>query len=396
MNKTQKNRCLWWIWILIFPIMLHAETIKLTAFQVATKNSMTRIALTFDKASVHRVFTLANPDRLVLDLQNTRLATSLKQLDVSDTAIKNIRIGHPVSSILRVVLDLNNHARVKIVSSLQDKLLVIDVYSSGEISKTKKTIMQASIKTNKFLAPENVLPRATPTHPLVIVLDPGHGGRDPGALGQLGSKEKNVTLSIARKLAEIINQQPNMRAVLTRKGDYFVPLRNRLQLARKGNADLFIAIHADSYFNDRAYGASVYALSAHGATSEAAHWLARRDNYSELGGVDLSELGDQSYLLRSVLIDLAQTATITDSLHLGMQVLSRMQKITILHYSHVEQAPFMVLKSPDIPSILVETGFLSNSDEELRLRDESYQNKLAESIFEGIRFYFKKYSTATV
>ena len=209
-------------------------------------------------------------------------------------------------------------------------------------------------------------------------------------------KEKNVTLAISKRLAHLINQQPNMRAVLTRNGDYYVGLRGRLKLARKGNADFFVALHADSYFNDHASGASVYALSQHGATSEAARWLAKKDNYSELGGVDLRELSDQSYLLRSVLIDLAQTATITDSMRLGKGILSNLRDVTRLHYSRVEQAPFMVLKSPDIPSILVEMGFISNAQEELRLNNENYQDELAQALFHGIRNYLQKYPVASV
>jgi N-acetylmuramoyl-L-alanine amidase len=191
----------------------------------------------------------------------------------------------------------------------------------------------------------------------------------------------------------LIEAEPNMRAVLTRNGDYFVPLIDRIKLARKGKADLFIAIHADSYFNTSSSGASVYALSRGGATSVAAKWLAQRDNYSELGGVDLGELEDQSYLLRSVLIDLAQTATITDSMRLGKSVLHSLDDVTRLHYSRVEQAPFMVLKSPDIPSILVETGFISNAKEEMHLRDPRYQDQIAQALLNGVRTYFRKYSS---
>jgi N-acetylmuramoyl-L-alanine amidase len=178
-----------------------------------------------------------------------------------------------------------------------------------------------------------------------------------------------------------------MRAVLTRNGDYFVTLHNRLMLSRQSKADLFIAIHADSYFNDQSIGASVYALSRNGASSMAARWLADRENHSELGGVDLNELGDKSYILRSVLIDLAQTATITDSIKLGTDVLDGLENVTTLHYPQVEQAPFMVLKSPDIPSVLVETGFLSNPKEEERLQQGGYRDKLARALLTGIHQY---------
>lgn len=227
--------------------------------------------------------------------------------------------------------------------------------------------------------------------PFTVVIDAGHGGKDPGARGLRGTEEKIIVLGIAKKLAREINGTPHMRAVLTRKGDYFLPLRRRLVLARKDKADLFIAIHADAYFNNHATGASVYALSGRGATSEAARWLAQRENYSELGGVELNELKDRSPLVRSVLIDLAQTATNKDSLRLGNQVLYALDRVTSLHYRRVEQAPFIVLKSPDIPSILVETGFISNPREEYRLADTSYQNKIAHALFQGIRRYVEQY-----
>lgn len=237
------------------------------------------------------------------------------------------------------------------------------------------------------------------THPhlFTVVIDAGHGGRDPGAIGPLGAKEKEVVLAIAKRLAKLLNQQKGMHAILTREGDDFVGLRDRLRLARKGKADLFMSIHADSYFNNHARGMSVYALSRRGATSEAAHWLAKRENNSELGGVDLKELADQSYLLRSVLIDLAQTATITDSLRLGHAILDNLQRAAIrLHYSRVEQAPFMVLKSPDIPSILVETGFISNPSEEKRLRDKKHQEEIAQGLLQGLRHYINHYSAIGV
>ena len=233
--------------------------------------------------------------------------------------------------------------------------------------------------------------KQSPQPIFTIVIDAGHGGKDSGALGVRGTVEKNVVLNIAKKLADEINQQPNRRALLTRHGDYFVSLRERLKLARRVNADLFVAIHADAYFDNNATGASVYALSQRGATSEAARWLAKRDNYSELGGVELNSLHDRSPMLRSVLIDLAQTSTIQDSIRLGNRVLDALDTISSLHYTRVEQAPFVVLKSPDIPSILVEVGFITNPKEEKRLADSFYQQKIAHALFQGIQQYVQKY-----
>ena len=230
---------------------------------------------------------------------------------------------------------------------------------------------------------------AKKTRLFTVVIDAGHGGKDTGAIGLGGTKEKTIVLIIAKRLAQLINQTSTMRAVLTRQGDSFVPLRQRLKLARKDEADLFIAIHADAYFEKQARGASVYALSTHGATSEAARWLAQKDNYDELGGVELNALQDRSPMLRSVLIDLAQTATIQDSIRLGRNVLDAIDDISSLHYKQVEQAPFMVLRSPDIPSILIETGFISNPMEEIKLNDARYQEKLVKAIFDGIKSYHR-------
>lgn len=230
-----------------------------------------------------------------------------------------------------------------------------------------------------------------------VVIDAGHGGKDPGACGPRGVKEKTIVLSITQKLAAEINSHPNMHAVLTRDGDYYVPLRGRLKLARKGNADIFIAIHADASFsNDDALGASVYVLSERGASSEAARWLAQRDNYSEIGDVEFNSLSDHDPMLRSVLVDLAQTATIQDSLRLGTRVLDALDHISALHYSRVERAPFVVLKSPDIPSILVETGFITNPVEEKRLIDPAYQAQLAHALWKGVNRYFLRYGARRV
>lgn len=371
-------------------MMGFAFNAKLNDIHIKANNNNIKITLTLNQPIHAQIFALASPPRLVLDLKKTQLATSLKNLDLNAANIKNIRIGYPIHDVTRVVFDLKTSMQFKMLSKQNDNQVIIELHSTNGIQTTvdKRTssFQPAVISTAK-------IPRE---HTVVVVIDPGHGGNDPGAVGLHGAKEKNVTLAISKRLAYLINQQRGMHAVLTRQGDYYVGLRDRLKLARKGKADLFIALHADSYFNDRAGGASVYALSQHGATSEAARWLAKKDNYSEIGGVDLRELSDQSYLLRSVLIDLAQTATITDSLHLGNIMLANLKSVTRLHYSRVEQAPFMVLKSPDIPSILVEMGFISNVNEEHRLQDENYQNKIAYALFNSVSSYLKKYSMTGV
>jgi N-acetylmuramoyl-L-alanine amidase len=223
---------------------------------------------------------------------------------------------------------------------------------------------------------------------ITIVLDPGHGGEDPGAIGRGGSYEKNVTLSVARRLKEKIDATPNMRSVLTRDGDFFIPLNQRVQKARRVQADLFISVHADAFIKPTARGSSVFALSENGASSSAARWLANKENSADLvGGVNI---GVKDPYLARTLLDLSQTATINDSLKLGKDVLGELGRINTLHKAHVEQAGFAVLKAPDIPSILIETAFISNPEEEKRLNDDAYQDQMAEAILRGIRRYFAK------
>ena len=223
---------------------------------------------------------------------------------------------------------------------------------------------------------------------VVVILDPGHGGKDPGALGARKSQEKRIVLEIAKKLKKLIDKQPGMRAVLTRDGDYYLGLRERLNIARKHEGDVFVSIHADAFISSKSKGVSVFALSQRGATSEAAQWLAEKENHSELGGVDLSGLDDENDLIRTVLIDLSQTATTTASVQMGSQILARLDHVTSLHSNKVEQARFVVLKSPDIPSILVETGFISNAKEEKNLNDPRYQARITQAMFEGLKKYF--------
>ena len=261
-----------------------------------------------------------------------------------------------------------------------------------KIAQNAKKIFEGRITENlKKLSYSNRVNKKSAV--FTIVIDAGHGGKDPGAIGKSGIKEKDIVLSIEKKLEKRINETPHMIAILTRDRDYFVSLRERLKRVRKKEADLFIAIHADAYFDKQAKGASVYALSKRSATSEAARWLALRDNYSELGQVQLDELQDNSLSLRSMLIDLAQTATVRESIRLGNKLLDAMDEFSSLHYKYVEQAPFMVLKSPDIPSVLVEVGFLSNSYEEARLSQSFYQEKIAEALWKGIFRYRNAYNT---
>jgi N-acetylmuramoyl-L-alanine amidase len=262
-------------------------------------------------------------------------------------------------------------------------------------AELQKSFQKSALRTFDLLQDElNARLKPAPKF-FVVAIDAGHGGKDPGAHGSAGAREKDIVLRIAKILEKKINELPNIRAVMTRSSDHFIPLRKRLAIARKAKADLFVAIHADAYFDNNAQGASVYALSEHGATSEAARWLAQRDNYSELDGVEFDALSDHDPVLRSVLVDLAQTQTMQDSVRFGNYMLDALEKITYLHHVRVERAPFVVLKSPDIPSILVETGFITSREEERRLISTCYQEKIASALQEGIMRYAGKLANQT-
>jgi N-acetylmuramoyl-L-alanine amidase len=431
--------------LFLLPQILFAADPALTAVQVVPATNYTRLIFKINTPDKYRVFLLPTPARLVVDFDKLHLHANLKNLPLQNSPLAAARSGWPAPGVLRIVFDTNTPIRYKsfFVNDTHNPRLVIDVYTNEKAylaatqaaaavsTHTRAAPMQMPIAARAIAVSEPVITKpaqlladmqasdtphlittshkmSSPTdfdinefkknprpqaleiikpRPLIIVIDAGHGGKDPGTIGAQGTREKDVVLAIAQRLAELIKQDPKLHARLTRNGDYFVPLKDRLRLARKDKADLFVAIHADSYFNDQSTGASVYALSQHGASSMAARWLADRENHSELGGVDLNGLGDHSYLLRSVLIDLAQTATIVDSVNLGTDMLSALESVTSLHYARVEQAPFMVLKSPDIPSILVEVGFLSNQYEEQRLRDAAYRDKLANALLAGIHQY---------
>lgn len=318
--------------------------------------------------SVHfRRFLLDNPQRLVIDFDKTSLHADLKRVHLAGTPFTSLRSGHPKPKTLRLVFDANQP--LSILSHSQNN---------------NKVTLRLKVASNHHQPVANKVATIIPRN-LVVLIDPGHGGKDPGATGPHGTREKDVVLQISKQLKKLIEAEPGMQPVMTRDSNYYLTLRERLNKARSSKADVFVAIHADAFKHARARGASVYVLSMKGASSEAARWLAEKENYSELGGVSLNGKND---ILRSVLIDLSQTATITSSLSLGEEVLQQIGHVGKLHHNKVEQAPFMVLKSPDIPSILVETGFLSNPQEEHKLKDPLYQRQLARAILNGLREYF--------
>jgi N-acetylmuramoyl-L-alanine amidase len=322
----------------------------------------------------------------VLDLETEELSAALAELGdkvaADDPYIRGLRVAHNRPGVIRLVLDLKADVKPQIFTlppiAEYGHRLVLDLYPAVEIDPLA-ALIQKTIRPSG----DKVARLAT------IVIDAGHGGEDPGAIGRHGSREKDVTLKIARRLKTLVDAEPNMRALLTRDGDYYLGLQARVDKAEKVRADLFVSIHADAFVRPHARGSSVFALSERRATSEAARWLASKENEADLiGGVSLK--GKDTHVKRTIM-DLLQTATIDYSLRLGNSVLKRLERINTLHKPHVEQASFAVLKSPEVPSILVETAFISNPEEERRLNDDGYQDKLARALLEGIRDYIAKH-----
>jgi len=352
------------------------------------------------------MFAVKDPERLVLDLETGEMSPALAELNGKVTAedpyLQGLRVARNRPGVVRVVLDLKGEVKPQVFTlppvGEYGYRLVLDIYPAVPIDPLAALIEQSNKKL--ALAPPPAAPSApasaeapveTPkvARLATIVIDAGHGGEDPGARGRHGSREKDITLTIARRLKALVDVEPNMRAVMTRDGDYYLPLQVRVDKARKVRADLFVSIHADAFVRPDARGSSVFALSERRATSEAARWLAKKENDADLvGGVNLN--GKDDYVKRTIL-DLSQTATIDYSLRLGDSVLRQLAAVNTLHKGRVEQASFAVLKSPDIPSILVETAFISNPEEEQRLNDEEYQDKLARAILRGIRDYIAKH-----
>lgn len=412
-----------WCLCLVIGFNCLANAAQLKTISLSQEANKTSLYFTINGAFTHKVFTLSNPYRVVMDLSGTELATTLNQFNLTNGLIRNVRSGKPNSNTLRLVLDVNQPVQVS-TSAWQPKGGVqgirVDLLSNKnpvaytppvqvpvakkpttQLVQAKPMVTPKSVAIDKPITTQLIKPVITHTTPIrvknspntplrsvIVVLDAGHGGKDPGARGPRRSQEKDVVLAITLKLKQLIDREPGMRAVLTRSGDYYVGLRQRLDIARKYNGDIFVSIHADAFNNPHSNGASVFALSQSGATSEAARWIAEKENYSELGGVNLGDLDDQNGVVRSVLLDLSQTATINAGLQMGGRVLSQLDRFTRLHNNKVEQARFMVLKSPDIPSILVETGFISNPREERNLTSSAYQTRLSQAIFQGIKGYF--------
>ncbi len=360
----------------------------------------TRVTIESQKEINYKIFSLNNPERLVVDLLDTPLGTHIKQLPSriapDDSYVSGARVGQYKPGVTRIVFDLAQKVNPRILKLKPIReyghRLVVDIYPSVPIDPilallkgdagSKNAGQNAGNRTQAPPASAVFVPKDIVT----IAIDAGHGGEDPGAIGRRGTYEKDVTLAIARKLKALVDADPKMRAVMIRDGDYYIKLSKRVKTARDARADLFVSIHADAFRKSHARGSSVYALSERGATSAAARLLAAKENEADLiGGVNIDV---EDAMLKQVLIDMTQTNTINESLKLAKNVLGELGTINKLHKPHVEQAGFAVLKAPDIPSILVETAFLTNPQEERKLRNSKYQRKFAQSILEGIRKYF--------
>ncbi|UCV02502.1 N-acetylmuramoyl-L-alanine amidase [Dechloromonas denitrificans] len=378
----------------------------------------TRVTLEHDAPLKYTHFIVENPDRLVVDIEgvefNSVLDSLARKVATDDPYIKLLRAGRFKPGVVRLVMELKTKVNPQVFmlppAGEYGHRLVLDVYPINppdplmallEGRKDAVEPLQADPDLQVVETKPGKTPEAPEVHtskksgkPIVdrlvtITLDPGHGGEDPGAIGQGGSQEKNVTLEVAKRLKARIDAEPNMRAVMTRDSDFFVPLQMRVQKARRVQSDLFLSIHADAWIKPDARGSSVFVLSERGASSTQARLLAQRENQADLvGGVNL---GSKDLFLARTLLDLSQTATINDSLKLGKYLLGELGAINTLHKNYVEQAGFAVLKAPDIPSALIETAFISNPEEERRLNDDAYQEKLADAIVRGIRQYFLRH-----
>jgi len=412
--------------ILFFSEMDIAWGAKIFGVRIWPAEDYTRITLESDKALPITQQLLTNPDRLVVDVQGMELNSTLKDLVAkvkpNDPYVSQIRVGQFQPGMVRLVFDLKEPVKPQLftlepVAEYQYRM-VLDLYPSIPPDPLMELVKRSARKENALdKANEEIdliaqfankkekevskppvaqaipelkeLPAQAKYKRLItIAIDAGHGGEDPGAIGTMGSKEKHVVLSIAKRLRDKIENDPYMRPFLTRDGDYFVPLHTRVQKARRVQADLFVSIHADAFIEPRAKGASVFALSQMGASSTMARWMANKENSSDLiGGINIKTQDKQ---VANLLLDMSTTAQIKDSLQVGTSILKQISGFAPLHKGQVEQASFAVLKAPDIPSILVETAFISNPQEEARLNDDAYQDRIAEAIMRGIKDYFSK------
>ena len=382
----------------VLPLCAQAAP-QLSAIDLAADGQAgARLTLTLTESVQRKVFSLSGPDRLVIDLPATRLAPGLR-LPAAVGPVSALRSGQQPGQTLRLVLQLRSPLAIQsdLSGNAQQGYRLVVNLGGGVAAPTVQPsapppaaaagpVVVAATAPAPVLRPAHA--PSTSGRDIIVAIDAGHGGQDPGAIGHGGTQEKDVVLAIPRALARHVNDEPGTKAYLTRDSDHFVVLRDRINRARAARADLFVSVHADSIANPDVSGSSVYVLSDRGASSEAARWLAERENAADLkGGVSL---GDKSGQLASVLMDLSQTASIGSSMEVAGRVLTSLDRVGEIRKSQVQQAGFLVLKSPDIPSMLIETAYISNPGEEQRLRTGSHQEEVASAIFTGLRDYFRK------
>lgn len=369
--------------LLLMSATAFAEPVSVQHLRVWRAPDHTRIVFDVSGPLEHRLLTLQDPPRIVVDMDNARLQGPLPEVETGGPLLATVRAGAPEEGPLRVVLDLKAEARARSFmlkpAGPYGHRLVIDLYdvkAAQEETAAPKDEARTSAPVDRIAPPV--------ARDRVVAIDAGHGGEDPGALGRrYRTREKDVTLAIARELAKLVAQTPGMRPMLIRDGDYYVGLKQRFEKARRLRADVFVSIHADAVPSRQAYGSSVYALSEKGASNAMARLLADKENASDLiGGVSLNDKDD---MLAQVLLDLSHNKTMQDSLSLGDEILAELRRVGPVHMRNVAQAGFAVLKSPDIPSVLVETAFISNPSEEKKLRTPAFQQQLAGSLFRGIK-----------
>ncbi|RKQ41511.1 N-acetylmuramoyl-L-alanine amidase AmiC [Enterobacter sp. R1(2018)] len=387
------------MWLLSVSQVGLAATGQVIAVRVWPASSYTRVTLESNRLLKYKQFALSNPERVVVDIEGVNLNSVLKgignQIRTDDPFIKSARVGQFDPKTVRMVFELKQNVTPQLfalapVAEFKERL-VMDLYPANMNSEQDPLLALLEDYNNgeldkKMPAEQGPKPgKAGRDRPIVIMLDPGHGGEDPGAIGANKTREKDIVLKIARRLKALIDKEANMKAYMTRNEDVFIPLKVRVAKAQKQRADLFVSIHADAFTSGAARGSSVFALSTRGATSTAAKYLAQTQNASDLIG-GISRSGDR--YVDHTMFDMVQSLTINDSLKFGKEVLQRLGRVNKLHKNSVDQAGFAVLKAPDIPSILVETAFLSNVEEERKLRTAAFQQEVAESILAGIKAYF--------
>lgn len=386
------------IGLMISAALTVASAAEVRGVKVSQEGAQTVVQLRLSQQSRFQVFSLTGPHRLVVDIEGGRIAPTALPLPREAGPVRQVRFARQPNGVLRVVLDLNRPleyssqqvpngaAGTQVLINLRQPGAAVATVASAPVPAPARAAATTPAPATREASPVRTLTAGASGRDLVVVVDAGHGGKDPGAIGPSGIREKDITLAISRRIVALLDEEPGMRGQLTRSGDYFIVLRDRMERARSAQADFFLSVHADAINNRKVRGSSVYALSTKGATDEAARRLAARENAADLiGGV---QLANKERTLASVLMDLSQRAAISTSIEAGDVILGELARVGPLLRTSVQQAPFLVLKSPDVPSLLIETAFISNPQDERNLTTAQYQDRVARAVVAGVRRYF--------